>query len=87
MIGKKDILPLSLLPLHTKAIVKQLISTGIIRRRMLDLGLTTGTEIEVLLESPSGGLTAYNIRGAVIALRTEDAGKVLVQPIGKKVFK
>ena len=77
----KNIVPLSIVPPGRKAIVEKLISTGIIRRRMLDLGLITGTEIEVLQKSPSGDPTAYNIRGAVIALRSEDAGKILVQLI------
>ena len=48
-----NIIPLNLLPPGRKAKVKKLSSTGIIRRRMLDLGLITDTEVEVLQKSPS----------------------------------
>lgn len=46
---------------------------------MLDLGLISGTVVEAMHKSPSGDPTAYNIRGAVIALRSEEAGKILVE--------
>jgi len=48
-------------------------------RRMLDLGLVEGASIEPLFKSPSGGTMAYFIRGAVIALRSDVAAKVLVK--------
>ncbi len=73
------LIPLNLLPLGRKAKVKDLTSTGTIRRRMLDLGLIRDTEVEALLKSPSGDPTAYSIRGAVIALRSEEAANVFVQ--------
>lgn len=46
---------------------------------MLDLGLVQGTTIEALQKSPSGDPVAYFIRGAVIALRQEDAQKVMIE--------
>lgn len=46
---------------------------------MLDLGLVNGTNVESLHKSPSGDPVAYYIRGSVIALRNEDAGKIFVQ--------
>ena len=72
-------IPLNLLPIGETGIVQKLLSTGTQRRRMLDLGLVTGTPVEALQKSPSGDPTAYFIRGAVIALRSEDAGKILVE--------
>ncbi len=81
-ISMKDIMiPLNCLPIGKKAKVKELISDGIIRRRMLDLGLITDTEIEALQRSPSGDPIAYGIRGTVIALRSDDASKILVEAI------
>lgn len=71
-------IPLNSLPIGETGIVQKLLSTGTQRRRMLDLGLVSGTAVEVLQKSPSGDPTAYFIRGAVIALRSEDAGKILV---------
>ena len=60
------------------AVVKELISTGSMRRRLLDIGLVEGTNIECLQKSPAGDPVAYLIRGAVIALRAEDSAAVLV---------
>lgn len=74
-------IPLNYLPLGKKAKVKALTSNGIARRRMLDLGLITDTEVEALQKSPSGDPIAYHIRGAVIALRSEEASKILVEEI------
>jgi len=46
---------------------------------MLDLGLVIDTVVEALRKSPSGDPTAYEIRGAVIALRSEEASQILVE--------
>lgn len=58
--------------------VRMLLSTGNIRRRLQDIGLIEGTEVECLQKSPGGDPVAYLIRGAVIALRAEDSSKVLI---------
>lgn len=71
-------IPLSQLPLGTKASVTSLLSDGAARRRMLDLGVIGGTEIEPLYKSPSGNPVAYLIRGAVIALRSDVSAKIMV---------
>lgn len=73
-------MPLNYLPLGKKGRVKKLVSDGIVRRRMLDLGLIDGTEVEAIQKSPSGDPVAYFIRGAVIALRSEEASKIIVEP-------
>ena len=59
--------------------VRALGATGAMRRRMLDIGLAPGTEVECLGRSPAGDPCAYLIRGALIALRRADAGKILVR--------
>jgi len=51
------------------------------RRRMLDLGLVKDTQVEVLYKSPCGDPTAYYIRGAVIALRCDDAKKIIIEEV------
>jgi ferrous iron transport protein A len=71
-------IPLNQLPIGKKARVTALTSDGITRRRMLDLGIIDGTEIEPLYHSPSGNPVAYLIRGAVIALRADVSSKILV---------
>lgn len=46
------------------------------RRRFMDLGILPGTLIEAEMTSPSGDPTAYRIRGALIALRREQANLI-----------
>jgi ferrous iron transport protein A len=62
-----------------RAIVIELLVRGMIRHRLLDLGLLPGTEVEAVMKSPLGTPTAYRIRGSLLALRPEDASKVRVQ--------
>lgn len=76
--NNKNSISLSKLPVGKKGVVNHLISLGNERRRMLDLGIVPNTKIEALYKSPSGDPIAYFIRGAVIALRSEDAEKILV---------
>lgn len=74
-----NIFTLNNLPIGRMCRVSGLMSDGKERRRMLDLGLIQGTNVEALQKSPSGDPVAYYIRGAVIALRNEDARKILVK--------
>ncbi|MVB12500.1 FeoA domain protein [Caprobacter fermentans] len=75
--NQKEI-PLNQLPVGAKASVTSLLSDGTTRRRMLDLGVIDGTQIESLYQSPSGNPVAYLIRGAVIALRSDVSAKIMV---------
>jgi len=54
-------------------------SRGIERRRLMDLGILPGTDIEVEMFSPSGNPTAYRVRGAVIALRDTQAEDIRIE--------
>ncbi len=74
-----DVLTLDHIHQGEHARVKALNSTGSMRRRLLDIGLVEGTNVECLQRSPAGDPIAYLIRGAVIALRTEDSSSILVE--------
>ncbi len=52
---------------------------GMVRRRLQDVGLVSGTPVVCLQKTPSGSLGAYRIRGAVIALRKEMAEQILME--------
>lgn len=69
---------LNQLPIGRRGNAVSLTSDGITRRRMLDLGIVEGTEIEALYKSPSGNPVAYLIRGAVIALRSDVSEKITI---------
>lgn len=49
------------------------------RRRILDLGIVPGTIIQREFDSMLGSPTAYQVRGATIALRREQAERIFVE--------
>ena len=61
-----------------RARVTALHSGGSMRRRLQDIGLIAGTEVECVQKSPAGDPVAYLIRGALIALRSEDSARVMI---------
>ena len=61
-----------------RARVSSLLSRVSMRRRLQDIGLIEGTEVECVQKSPAGDPVAYRIRGALIALRSEDSSNILV---------
>jgi len=71
----------SLATLHEgeSAQVVSLLNKGRIKSRLQDLGLVPGTQVLCIQKSPYGDPVAYGIRGAVIALRLDDAKDVLVR--------
>ena len=58
--------------------VKKLLLLGSMRRRLLDIGLINGTKVSCVGESPTGDPKAFLIRGAVIAIRSEDCKNILI---------
>jgi len=60
------------------ATVQGILTTGTMRRRLLDLGLIEHTEVMCIGKSPLGDPSAYLIRGAVIAIRAKDSRKILI---------
>ena len=49
------------------------------RRRLLDLGVVPGTRITAELRSAAGDPTAYQVRGALIALRKQHAQQIFIE--------
>jgi DtxR family Mn-dependent transcriptional regulator len=56
---------------------------GAQRRRLMDLGIVPGTVISMAMASAGGDPKAYNIRGAMIALREDQADFIHIQPLKK----
>lgn len=69
---------LNKLELGERATVKELLTKDHMRRRFSDIGLISGTEVECVGISPAGDPKAFLIRGAVIAIRNDDSGTVLL---------
>ena len=73
------IMPLWRLKPGQQGVVRQVDCGPELQARLEDLGLTMGLVIKCLHQAPSGSPTAYEIRGAAIALRRADAGEILVE--------
>lgn len=67
------------LPLGSTSKVKSVNCGGILKTRLLDLGLVTDTPITALFRSPLGDPTAYEFRGSIIAIRDEEAREILLK--------
>ena len=72
----ESIAPLSDLSEGAHARVRALHLSGGMRRRLQDLGLVAGTRVSCIQRAASGDPTAYRIRGAIIALRADDAAQI-----------
>ena len=74
-----DVKPLHELPLGRTATIAALNAPHSERERLLSLGFIPGSLVRPVLESPWGDPVAYEICGAVIALRRTDAGQILIE--------
>ena len=63
----------------TRAEVKDILAKDVLKERLLALGLTKGSFVEVLRKGPKDNLTVYKIRGAMIALRKEESSLIRVE--------
>ena len=50
-----------------------------LRRRLLDMGITPGTEITVKKTAPMGDPIELLLRGYVLTIRLEDAAKITIE--------
>ena len=57
------------------------------KRRLMDLGIVPGTEVEVALESVSKKTRAYRILNTLIALREQHAAYIFVEPLTEEYVK
>ncbi|MEW6662018.1 MAG: FeoA family protein [Bacillota bacterium] len=67
------------LPLGQTATIVAILTEGLMRRRLLDLGFIPGTRITAILQSPLKDPVAYLVKGALIALRKEETEQIIVQ--------
>jgi Fe2+ transport system protein FeoA len=62
-----------------RAKVVRLGGRGSIRRRLLDMGLVTGSEVEIERVAPLGDPVEVRIKGYHLSLRKEDASSIQVE--------
>lgn len=69
---------LSELKLMRRAIITEVGGEGVLRRRLLDMGLTPGTAVLVRKRAPLGDPIELSLRGYELTLRLEEAEKIHV---------
>ena len=57
-------------------IVERLEGTGALRRRLIDMGVTPGTRIQIKTIAPLGDPIKVILRGDELSLRRDDAAKI-----------
>ena len=66
-------------PVGKSVSVVKLHGTGAVKRRIMDMGITTGTEVYVRKVAPLGDPVEVTVRGYELSLRKEDAKMIEVQ--------
>lgn len=69
------------LPLGRRARVRGLSGQGALRRRLMEMGVLPGTEVEVVRVAPLGDPLEVRLRGYSLSIRREDARIVQVEPV------
>ena len=60
-------------------VVVNLVGSGPLLRRLVDMGLVIGTRVKVLRRSPLGDPVEFEVRGYNLSLRKEEARHVFVE--------
>lgn len=74
-----DAMPLSCIPVGTRGEIVAIKGGFKNRDRLMELGFTKNTVVIPLHTGPGGNPTAYFVRGAVMALRNEDADNIFIR--------
>jgi len=59
--------------------VSKINGTGAVKRRIMDMGITKGTELYLRKAAPLGDPVEITVRGYELSLRKADAEMILVQ--------
>ncbi len=60
-------------------VVLQIAAEGVVRRRLLDMGITPGIRVTLLRAAPLGDPVVVELRGYALSIRKSEAGCVTVQ--------
>ena len=75
------VIPLTYIEPGVQAEVVWVASSPSMAGRLDDLGFSPGETVSCVLKKPGKGMRAYLVRGAVIALRYENAREIFVRPV------
>ena len=66
------------MPVGQSAVVRRLVGEGAVKRRIMDMGITKGTDVYVRKVAPLGDPIEVTVRGFELSLRKDEAAQVLV---------
>ena len=73
------------LPVGGSCVIEQVGNQrGAVKRRLIDMGLTPGTSVELIKMAPFGDPMEVRLRGYELSLRKEDAAQIRVRPAAVK---
>ncbi len=72
---------LNVLEPGSKAKVIRIKGKGATRKRILDMGIVTGVEIEIIKRAPLKDPVEFKVKGYNLSMRQREAGLVVVQPL------
>ncbi|MDL2237139.1 ferrous iron transport protein A [Christensenellaceae bacterium OttesenSCG-928-K19] len=66
-------------PVGSSVKVKRVSGEGAVKRRIMDMGITKGTDVYVRKLAPLGDPIEITVRGYELSLRGEDAKNIIVE--------
>jgi Fe2+ transport system protein FeoA len=73
--------PLNELKPAAKGIIKQVKAQGMLKKKLLDMGVVPGSRLEILRVAPLGDPVEVRIRGYNLSLRKEEARQIFVEEL------
>ena len=67
------------LPIGKRAVIRKVGGEGVLRCRLLDMGLIPKTTVKIIKVAPLGDPIELLIRGYSLSIRKEDASKIEVE--------
>lgn len=67
------------IPCGQSAVVQKLRGDGPVKRRIMDMGITKGTNVFVRKVAPLGDPIEITVRGYQLSIRKDDAANILVE--------
>jgi len=62
-----------------KAVIVRITGEGVVKRRLMDMGVTKGAEVLIRKVAPLGDPIEVNIRGYELTFRKVEAEKIIVE--------
>jgi ferrous iron transport protein A len=75
-----DSQPLVLLAAGQTGVIAEIALPADVRARLLELGLTPGTPVQIVRYAPLGDPVEIRLRGSNLSLRRHEAEQVIVRP-------